>query len=170
MSDDELGLVARAREGDPDAFGALVKLHWVRLVRLARSMVGEAGAEDVVQESFVVAWRKLGKLARDEAFRPWVTRIVFRRCLRDRGRQRPVALDAQPAPREAGNPETATWVGELLSRLAPRQRAVMHLTVVEGSTDGEIAGLLGITAASVRTHRRRARARIDALLDEVGKR
>jgi RNA polymerase sigma-70 factor (ECF subfamily) len=170
MSDDELRMVARAREGDPDAFGGLVKLHWERLVRLARSMVGDAGAEDVVQESFVVAWQKLGRLTRDEAFRPWMTRIVFRRCLRVRGRRRPVALEDHPLPEGAGNPERAAWVGELLSRLAPRQRAVMHLTVVEGNTDGEIAGLLGITAASVRTHRRRARARIDALMNEVGKR
>jgi len=170
MNDDELGLVALARKGDPEAFGGLVKLHWERWVRLARSMVGDAGAEDVVQESLVVAWRKLSRLARDEAFRPWVTRIVFRRCLRARSRVRPAVLEGHSRPEGAGNPETVTWVGELLSRLAPRQRAVMHLTVVEGNTDGEIAGMLGITAASVRTHRRRARARINALMDEVGKR
>jgi RNA polymerase sigma-70 factor (ECF subfamily) len=168
MSDDDLRRVARARAGDPEAFGDLVKLNWERLVRLARSIVGEAAAEDAVQESLLVAWRKLGKLARDESFRPWVTRIVFRRCLRLRGRRAP--LENPPAREGPGNPETAVWAGELLSHLARRQRAVMHLTVVEGHTDGEIGGMLGITAASVRSHRRRARARIDALMNEVGKR
>jgi DNA-directed RNA polymerase specialized sigma24 family protein len=53
---------------------------------------------------------------------------------------------------------------KLLSRLAPRQRAVLHLTVVEGMTDAEIAPLLAITPASVRAHRRRARESAARLL------
>ena len=53
----------------------------------------------------------------------------------------------------------------LLAGLAPRQRAVMHLSVVEGRTDTEIAERMAITAASVRSHRRRARQRLSHLMN-----
>jgi RNA polymerase sigma-70 factor (ECF subfamily) len=169
---DELELVRRAQTGDPEAFGGLVRDHWSRLVRLSRSMVGEEAAEDVVQEGLLICWRKLPRLSRPEAFGAWVTRIVFRRCLRLRDRRRPeIAVEGLPAT-APGNPHTAAWVSQLLGALAPRQRAVMHLTVVEGQTDHEIARLLGIAASSVRAHRRRARQRLDAMVgggsDEPG--
>jgi RNA polymerase sigma-70 factor (ECF subfamily) len=162
---DELELVRRAQSGDPEAFGGLVQRHWSRLVRFARSMVGDEAAEDAVQESLLLCWRKLPGLARPESFGAWINRILFRRCLRLRRRQwvQEVALERVPAT-PAGNPHDAAWVSELLSALAPRQRAVMHLTVVEGHTDTETAGLLGIATSSVRAHRRRARRRLDALI------
>jgi len=161
---DEMELVRRAQSGDPEAFGGLVQAHWTRLVRLSRSMVGDEAAEDVVQESLLVCWRKLPRLAKPEAFGAWVTRIVFRRCLRLRRRPGPeVPVHELPAMAPC-NPHAGVWVSELLGALAPRQRAVMHLTV-EGHTDAEIAGLLGIAASSVRAHRRRARGRLKVLLD-----
>lgn len=159
----ELELVRRARQGDKDAFGQLVEHHWTRLVRLARSVVGEAEAEDAVQDGLIQTWRKLSQLTEPKAFRGWVSRIVVRVCLR-RARSRRtnlVPLEVAPEPRSNPDPGTAMDVGRLLSSLAPRQRAVMHLTVIEGLTDSEIAPLLGITAASVRTHRHRARERLE---------
>ena len=58
-------------------------------------------------------------------------------------------------------------MARLLAALAPRQRAVMHLTVIEGMSDGEIGRSLGITPGSVRAHRRRARQRLHGLFDET---
>jgi RNA polymerase sigma factor (sigma-70 family) len=55
-------------------------------------------------------------------------------------------------------------VEQVLSILAPRQRAVMYFTVIEGMSDSEIGRALGITAASVRSHRRRARERLQQVL------
>lgn len=167
MHDEEVQLVLRARDGDREAFGRLVELHWSRLVRLARSMVGEGTAEDLAQEGLVAGWSRLRNLTRPEAFGAWITRIVYRRCLRS-GRRRSfeVAAGEFQAPKAPGNPEGELWVKEVLAALAPRQRAVMHLTVVEGLTDGEISRVLGITAASARAHRRRARERLDLLLGD----
>jgi RNA polymerase sigma factor (sigma-70 family) len=68
----------------------------------------------------------------------------------------------------ASEPEQGLIVWQILSRLPPRQRAVLHLTVVEGMTDVEIGAVLGITAGSVRAHRRRARERVEALWTERG--
>jgi RNA polymerase sigma-70 factor (ECF subfamily) len=154
-------LVQAALDGNRDAFGSLVESHWDRLVRLARSVVGDAEAEDVVQDSLVVAWTRLAGLSDPQKFVPWVSRIVFRRCLRANHRQRGrIALDAIPEPSRWCDPEASLSAWQILARLAPRQRAVLHLTAVEGMTDAEIAPVLGITPASVRAHRRRARAAV----------
>jgi RNA polymerase sigma-70 factor (ECF subfamily) len=158
-------LVRAAREGDREAFGVLVERAWARLVRLARSVVGELEAEDAVQEALVVAWTRLASLADPERFDAWVSRIVFRRCLRLARRQRGrVTLEGLPEPAAQVDPAAGLAVWQVLARLAPRQRAVLHLTVVEGMTDAEIAPLLAITPASVRAHRRRARESVARIL------
>lgn len=158
VSDTVAGLVEAAQAGDRDAFAALVRLHWSMLVRLARSVVGETEAEDVAQEASVVAWRKLGGLADPVTFPRWIARIVFRRSLRRARRRRSdVALDAVDDPGHTPDVEGEIYVWQVLSRLAPRQRAVLHLTVVEGMADSEIGATLGIRASSVRVHRMRAR-------------
>jgi RNA polymerase sigma factor (sigma-70 family) len=124
-----------------------------------------------VQEGLVTAWARLQRLTHPEAFGAWITRIVYRRCLREsRRRSFDLAVDEAPQQEASGNPEGDLWVKEALAALAPRQRAVMHLTIVEGCTDGEISKLLGITAASARAHRRRARERLDVLLTREGNR
>jgi RNA polymerase sigma-70 factor, ECF subfamily len=165
VSDQITDLVVAARDGDRRAFGSLVELHWALLVRLARSVAGEAEAEDLAQEALLVAWRKLGALSDPSRFPSWLTRIVFRRSLRRARRRRTevglVAVDlAAPTP----DTEGVLYVRQVLAQLAPRQRAVMHLTVVEGMTDSEIGTALGISASSVRVHRMRARERVGEIM------
>ena len=170
MDADERELVLLARSGDVGAFSTLVERHWFPLVRFARSILGEAEAEDSVQDALVTAWSKIAGLRHAEAFTPWLLRIVARRSLRlARWRSRQVSLaQADDAPDPAAGLRTAAVdVERVLSRLAPRQRAVMHLTVIEGMTDSEIAAALGITAASVRSHRRRAREALHRALRPV---
>ncbi|MCB1034965.1 MAG: sigma-70 family RNA polymerase sigma factor, partial [Acidobacteria bacterium] len=160
MHGTEVLLVLEAARGDRGAFRGLVEAHWTRLVALARSVVGDLEAEDAVQEGFVDAWRKLGRLRDPSAFRAWLTRIVLRRCLKRARRIRfHVPLEEAPEVAAEASPPDLD-VPALLARLAPRQRAVMHLTLVEELSDSEIAHLLHITAASVRSHRRRARERL----------
>jgi RNA polymerase sigma-70 factor, ECF subfamily len=167
---DAAGLVIRAQGGDEDAFCRLIEPHWGSLVRLARSVVGDKDAEDAAQEGLLASWSRLSGLREPGAFSAWLHRIVLRHCLRQCRRRRRLwpwgSLDATPelepaAP--AGDPsgvdyrQGSAWVEHLLRRLPPRQRVVMHLTVVEERTDREIAEVMDITAASVRSHRRRAR-------------
>ncbi len=157
MDETGRGLVVRAQLGDVEAFSSLVELHWCALVRFARSVIGDAEAEDCVQDAFVAAWRKLKGLRQPEAFPGWMMRIVARKCFRS-GRRAARLLPFAAAPLmlvSAGTEDVD--VQQILGLLAPRQRAVMHLTVVEGLSDSEIGRGLGITAASVRSHRRKAR-------------
>jgi RNA polymerase sigma-70 factor, ECF subfamily len=174
VSDAIADLVLAAKSGDRHAFGSLVELHWAMLVRLARSVAGEAEAEDLAQEALLedlaheallVAWRKLGSLSEPSRFPSWITRIVFRRSLRRARRRKPeVALESLGNPGHTPDTESALYVWQVLSHLAPRQRAVLHLTVIEGMADSEIGTALGISASSVRVHRMRARERVVDLM------
>ncbi|MBP7569331.1 MAG: sigma-70 family RNA polymerase sigma factor [Acidobacteria bacterium] len=160
-------LVRAAASGDRDSFGVLVEGCWNALVRFARSIVGDLEAEDAVQETLLIAWDKLPQLDDPRRFDAWVMQITFRRALRRLGRWRRRAerdgrqrhTDQAPGGQNAG---IEVW--SLLRHVAPRQRAVLHLTVVEGMTDSEVATVLGIRPSSVRAHRRRARERLSALL------
>lgn len=150
--------VRRAQAGDPEAFGRLVVACWSDLVRLARSVVGDAEAEDAVQDGLIAAWDGLRGLQDPARFQSWATRIVFRRCLRRTRWQRlrvALATLRERGSRPALESELTLW--QLLSSLAPRQRAVLHMTVVEGMSDAEIGEALGLQPGSVRAHRRRAR-------------
>jgi RNA polymerase sigma-70 factor (ECF subfamily) len=166
VSDELADLVTAAQGGDRRAFGSLVELHWAMLVRLARSVVGEADAEDLAQETLLVAWRKLAALSDATRFPSWITRIVFRRSLRRARRRRSeVALESLGNPGHTPDTEGDLYVWQMLSRLAPRQRAVLHLTVIEGMSDSEIGASLGISASSVRVHRMRAREQVGKLME-----
>lgn len=159
-------LVRSAAEGDAEAFGVLLAEDWPRLVRLARSVLGDGEAEDCAQEGLVLAWRRLPRLKDPAAFSAWLGRIVWRLCLRRARRRRFfLPLSAAAGQAVAAVADEDPDLGRLLAHLAPRARAVMHLTVVEGMSDREIANLLGIAATSVRTHRRRARHKLGQLLD-----
>jgi RNA polymerase sigma-70 factor (ECF subfamily) len=162
--DNDSALVRRAMEGDPEAFSDLAAVHWRRLLALARSIVADLEAEDVVQDGLVKAWKKLQSLRDPEAFSAWLTRIVANTAVARARRWRwtePIDGVAVAAADEAT--DLRIDVGRLLARLAPKQRAVLHLTTIEGFTDSEIAGILGISSSSVRVHRLRARRRLAAL-------
>jgi RNA polymerase sigma factor (sigma-70 family) len=162
--------VRSAQAGDDAAYGRLVEALWVDLVRLARSIVGEGEAEDVVQDSLVVAWRSLGQLRDPRSVKSWLTRSVFRRCLwRARWRRVGVALHLVAEPAGEADPVSELTLAQLLAHLAPRQRAVLHMTVVEGMTDTEVSLALGLSPGTVRAHRRRAREHIARILSEEGR-
>lgn len=113
--EDEL-LVARAAEGDDDAFAVLVHRHSGSLLALAYRMLGVLqDAEEIVQEAFTSAWRRLPEFRQDAAFRTWMYRIVTNRCLT-------CCADASPACRwtPSGNRRPAALV--VSRRGPPRMR------------------------------------------------
>src|SRR5947199_6851955 len=86
----DAAFVAKARSGDADAYRVLVERHSRALFRLAFRMTGnESDAEDVVQESFMRAYRQLGKFDERATFGTWLYRIATN-CSLDlvRGRKR----------------------------------------------------------------------------------
>jgi RNA polymerase sigma-70 factor (ECF subfamily) len=167
--DDESMLVQRAVAGDRDAFSDLAARHWRRLLAMSRSIVADLEAEDVVQDALVKAWSKLGSLREPAAFSGWLTRIVANTALaRARRRRLLRPLDSLELQAPASRLDDAIDVGRMLRLLAPRQRAVLYLTVVEGCSDREISTALGISASSVRVHRLRGRRRLERLVGREG--
>ena len=83
--DNDSALVRRAMEGDRDAFSDLAAAHWRRLLALARSIVADLEAEDVVQDALIKAWKKLGSLREPKAFSAWLTRIVANAAVAGQG-------------------------------------------------------------------------------------
>jgi len=171
---DVVTLVVRAREGDVDAFAALVDRYEVRLLRFAMRTLGDRqDAEDVVQDTLVQAWKSLNALASPEAFGTWVYRMASNRCT-DVLRKR-VSRPADPVdPEDMGvhaddrasvekRVEARSALerfAEVFSTLSTEQRITWVLHQMEGLSYAEVADTLGITEGSVRGRIHRARAAI----------
>ena len=100
MESTDEAAVARARAGDRDAFRVLVERHGRSVFRLAYRMTGnEQDAEDMVQESFLRAYRQLAKFDQRASFATWLHRIVSNCSLdlmRARERRRESAQPSKP--------------------------------------------------------------------------
>ena len=184
-ADDEVGdrvLVLRAQDGDIGAFELLVDRYQGRLFRIAYLTVGDRqDSEDIVQESLLLAWRRLHLLDDPDAFRSWLSRISSRRATDVARRRQRRATEAQPTEvlerrgdeRPGSDPAHATQVNVQLQALAralgmldPGLRSCWALREVEGMTYREIATILQITEATARGRLARARARVIQQMEE----
>ncbi len=155
MSDE--ALILRAREGDRASREALAQRWLGRAYGAALSKVGNAAdAEDIVQEAFYRAFRKLAHLRDPKRFGPWLLQIV-RNAARDlhrrAGRSRPLAAEAElpaagPRHGEADGSALTAW-----RALPDDQRLVCWLKVMDGLPFRDIAALLGCSkSAAYRTY------------------
>ncbi len=168
---DDATLAGRARDGDIGAYEQLVLRYQGRMFRLASTMLADrAGAEDLTQEVFLTAWRRIAQLRDDGAVAGWLYRMTTNRCL-DVLRARPDHADAEPdttaSPQRTTRPEHAAQVGSQLSalttalqRLTPEQRACWLLREVHGRSYEEIAEIVGANTTAVRGRIARARAHL----------
>jgi RNA polymerase sigma-70 factor, ECF subfamily len=158
----DLAFVAKARGGDTDAFRVLVERHSRPLFRLAFRMTGNRqDAEDVVQDSFLRAYRQLGKFDERASFGTWLYRIAVN-CSLDlvRSRKRrsehmtpvdsemedPVlSLPAQdPTPdRLAMSGEVRERVAEAMNELTASERTAFVLRHFEGMCIEDVSQVLG---------------------------
>jgi RNA polymerase sigma-70 factor, ECF subfamily len=182
-------VVAAAQRGDQAVFGALVQAHRRELHVHCYRMVGSlADAEDLVQETFLRAWRRRETYAGRSTFRAWLYRIATNACL-DHLQRHP----RQAVPRSDGGPGEVPWLqpypDQLLAspddepdavvvaretielaflvavqHLPPRQRAVLILRDVLGWPAGATAELLEVSVASANSSLQRARATLRANL------
>jgi RNA polymerase sigma-70 factor, ECF subfamily len=154
----------RARRGDQNAFRVLVERHSRPVFKLAFRMTSnEQDAEDLVQETFLRAWRQIHRFDQRAAFGTWLYRIAAN-CSLDLIRQRKVRRERQPpvdhakaqhwlnnvASREP-SPEHLTHGGEIAALLPPAlnqltvtERAAFVLRHYEGCSIEEIARSLGV--------------------------
>lgn len=167
--------IRRVLGGETARYEVLVRRYQETLYRHARGMVGDAdAATDLVQESFVKAYTRLGTCDPDR-FGAWVHRIVRNRCkdwLKSRRRRDlsllPDSPHAAPAADEPGfaleASETGRAVSDALSRLPPAQREAFLLKHVEGLSYEEMAELLGAGVSAMKMRVMRAREALQELL------
>ncbi len=89
-------LVAAARRGDESAFGALVRRHQRQVYRLAgRFFRRPEDVDDVAQDTFLRAWRKLGSYRGEAPFEHWLTRLCLNLCYQRLRRRQPPEVDLE---------------------------------------------------------------------------
>jgi RNA polymerase sigma-70 factor (ECF subfamily) len=151
---EDAALVRRAGDGDETAFARLYA-RYARVVHgLLLARVGREEADDLVQEVFLTAWRRLDALRDPAAFGGWLAVIARNRAMDHHRRQQPCEeLPPDLAGREATTARVeAHRVLAVIRTLPPAYRETLVLRLVEGLTGPEIAERTGLTAASVRVN------------------
>lgn len=181
-------LVDSAKRGSRDAFDEIVCRHRDRLYRLAFRLTSDASdAEEVVQETFLHAYRGIRGFEGAAGVGTWLYRIAVnealmrKRAMRRRPLQLVADLAAPPAPSstdcEPATPadelldqkNVATRVRSALAALEDDQRTALVLRDLEGLSAQEVSSLLGVTAEVVRQRAHRARRALrEALRDLLG--
>jgi RNA polymerase sigma-70 factor (ECF subfamily) len=168
-------LIARVRNGEGAAFEKLMRRYNQRIFRTARAVLrDEAEAEDVVQETFVRAFRHLEQFEERSSVGTWLTRIAVNEALsRLRRSQRFNVLDSetnqeeggsysveskQPGPEEqASSQELRSVLTAAIDSLSQELRTVFVLREIEGLSTLETSEALQLTSEAVRVRFHRAR-------------
>ena len=170
-SDDELMLLVRA--GQHVAFDALVLRHQARMLRVAHRFLGDsAAAADAVQNTFVALFGAVNSYQSRGKFRAYVYRLLLNQCRRAHRRGRlelrvRELLPAQPLTNDQLlERERQRDVERVLSRLPPKQRAVLLMRYTAELGYQEIAEALEIPLGTVKSRIFEATARLRELLQE----
>ena len=177
MKTADLELARRCQTGDAGAFEELYRQHAGRLYNLAFRMAGSAAeAEDLLQEMFLHAHRKLGSFRGDSSLATWLYRLGMNQCLDYlRGRQAKMSratdsLDAEGvAEPMASEPVVPAVMSRMdleraIGRLPEGCRAAFLLHDVEGFDHHEVAKILGVTEGTSKSQVHKARMKLRALL------
>jgi RNA polymerase sigma-70 factor (ECF subfamily) len=182
---DDMGLVLRALARDADAFRTIIKQNNQRLYRLARAIVrDDAEAEDVVQETYMLAFAHLDAFHGGSSLTTWLSRIAINEALgRLRTKRRapgsglalpveaaeiipfPLNMDGSDPERTMAQRQILHLVEEAADNLPEAFRTVFVARVIEAMSVDETAELLGLQPQTVKTRLHRARALLRKELD-----
>jgi RNA polymerase sigma-70 factor (ECF subfamily) len=172
----ELEIVARARQGDEQAFAALFEAHKKRVYALCLRMTGDvADAEDLTQDAFVQVFRKIAAFRGDSAFSTWLYRVAVNTVLmklrarktREISLDEPISLESSSVPREYGGSDlhlqgTVDRIALIraISDLPRGYREIFILHEVAGYGHQEIARLLHCSTGNTKSQLHKARLKI----------
>ena len=177
-ADVDADLVRRAKQGDEAAFAGLVERHQGRVYQHASRLMGNAqDAEEVLQDTFLQVFRNLDRFEERSKFSTWVYRIATNEALmrlRRVGRRREVSLDDMPVAAvehasEGVQALARTAVDHVMDReirealqaavaeLPEEYRVVFVLRDVDDLTNAEVAEILDLSIAAVKSRLHRAR-------------
>jgi RNA polymerase sigma-70 factor, ECF subfamily len=167
-------LVGRCQAGDVDAFETLYRQHSARIYTLASRMGGSPeDGEDLLQEIFLQAYRKIGGFKGDSSIGTWLYRLALNHCLdyvrsrRAKMNKLTETLDAETSIEPTARRDTPIARMDLeraLERLPDGCREAFLLHDVEGFDHKEVAGLLGIAEGTSKSQVFKARMKLRAIL------
>jgi RNA polymerase sigma-70 factor (ECF subfamily) len=172
-------LIARIAGGDRLAMQVLFARHHVRVYRfLLRLVRNEATAEDLISEVFLEVWRNAGKFEGRSAVSTWMLSIARFKALSALRKRSEDELDEEMAEQiedQADDPEVSlakkdkgAVLRECLNALSAEHREVIDLVYYHEKSVEEVAGIVGIPAATVKTRMFYARKKLSELLKEQG--
>ena len=170
-------LLDRCMEGDKKAQFEIYRLYYKSMYNSSLRIVGiPEEAEDIMQESFLTAFRKLKTYSGDVSFGAWLKKIVINRSL-DALRKRKVLFEELHAELPVVNepePEvesiTVEEVKSAINSLSDGYRTILSLILLEGYDHEEVSEILGIKNVTSRTQFSRARQRLREILTDNRKR
>lgn len=165
MSDSNL--ITRAAAGDAAAFSALVREHQSALRgflrRLTRS--DQALADDIAQDTFFEAWRKISQYRGEGSFAGWLSRIAWSRFLMEARKRKPELLEDLPEQSVETSPDAKLDLENAMRRISAGERAALTLCYALGHSNEEAAAILSIPLGTVKSHILRGREKLRALLE-----
>jgi RNA polymerase sigma-70 factor (ECF subfamily) len=166
----ERQLVARAQQGDPDAFDRLVLHITDRLYSVAYRILRHGpSAEDATQQALVTIWRELPRLRDLDRFDAWAYRLLVNTCYAEQRRSRREAPSGSLTDGTTDDPFLPIQLRDQLergfARLSADQRAVLVLQHYLNLSHEEIAAVMRIPVGTVRSRLHGARSAMRAALD-----
>lgn len=158
-----------ARDRDPIAEAAFVRLTQAEVWRFVATLVDTGAADDLTQETYLRAFRALPQFEGRSSVRTWLLGIAKRTCadhLRTVVRQRRLARKIAVMHDDEAAPDASSHVhaAELLAKLSPERRACFVLTQMLGLTYEQAAAALDVPVGTIRSRVARARADLVAEL------
>jgi RNA polymerase sigma-70 factor (ECF subfamily) len=181
-ADDVRKIVHRVRNGNRDAYGAIVTLFEHRLMSLATMMVRDnSAAEDIVQEAFVRAYLHLERYDDQRPLYPWLAKIAVRLAQNWTVRRQRSRIDNSVDPEDhaadmgSANPEqelirdeAKTLLWRAVAALPKGERTTVLLCYRQDMSVSEAARTLDVTNGTVKTWLFRARRKLRIELTRVG--
>lgn len=173
---EEADFVQKSREGDAEAFASLVKRSRHEIFRLCLQILRDSDrAEDITQEAFLIAYRKLDQFEGRSSFTTWVFQIAKRLAIKAQEKDKPLPLneeilsDQSSVPlssRMAEDEELREAIHRGLSQLSEKQRVVFQRFDLEQKSHKEIAEELNICIGTVRSRLHYARQKMRVFLKD----
>lgn len=187
VSSDDHRLIADCLDGNPAAFGELVRRYQDRLYHtVVRLVENRDDAQDVVQDAFINAYQSLDSFKGDALFFTWLYRIAVNTAISFQRKKRAVVridtsgseqLIEPPDDSEMARPghaleqaEQEQKIHKALARISPEHRVVLVLKDMEGQKYEEMAEALGVPIGTIRSRLHRARLELREVLEQMGER